>query len=70
MTYVSEASVIATSVIFIVLGILTVGLRFKVRRDRKLSLGPDDWLILGGLVWHLVLDLGAMRAEPDIELFS
>ena len=50
MTYVNEGSVIATCVIFIILGILAVALRFKVRRDKKLESGPDDWLILSGLV--------------------
>ena len=52
MTYVNEASVEATSVIFIVLGIVAVSLRFFVRRDRKVALGADDWLILVALVWH------------------
>lgn len=50
MTYVNEGSVIATGVIFITLGIFAVALRFKVRRDKKLALGPNDWLILLGLV--------------------
>lgn len=50
MAYVNEGSVIATGVIFITLGILAVALRFNVRRDEKLALGPDDWLILLGLV--------------------
>ena len=51
MTYVNEASVIATSVIFIVLGIVAVPMRFFVRRDRKVALGADDWLIVVALVW-------------------
>lgn len=50
MTYVNEASVIATSVIFIVLGIVAVALRFFVRRHRKTALGADDWLIVVALV--------------------
>ena len=51
MTYVNEASVIATSIIFIVLGVVAVSLRFLVRRDRKIALGIDDWLIAVALVW-------------------
>ena len=50
MTYVNEASVIATSVIFIVLGVVAVSLRFFVRRDRKVAVGADDWLIAVALV--------------------
>ena len=50
MTYVNEASVIATSVIFIVLGTVAVSLRFFVRRGRKVGLGTDDWLIAAALV--------------------
>ena len=50
MAYVNEGSIIITSVIFIILGILAVALRFKVRSDQKLALGQDDWLILSGLV--------------------
>jgi len=42
MTYINEASVIATSVIFLVLGIVAVSLRFLVRGDRKVALGADD----------------------------
>lgn len=53
MTYVNEASVIATSVIFIVLGIVAVSLRGFVRQDRKVALGADDWLIVVALVWSL-----------------
>ena len=50
MTYVNEASVIATSVIFIVLGVVAVSLRFLIRRNRKVTLGADDWLIVVALV--------------------
>ena len=50
MAYINEGGVIAISVMFVVLGILAVALRFKVRSDQKLALGPDDWLILSGLV--------------------
>ena len=50
MSYVNEGSVIVTGVLFIIIGILVVALRFKIRRDQKLALGPDDWLILLGLV--------------------
>lgn len=50
MTYVNEASVIATSVIFIVLGLVAVSLRIFVRRDRKAAVGADDWLVIVALV--------------------
>lgn len=48
-----RSCVIATSVIFIVLGIVAVFLRWFVRRDRKVGLGADDWLIVVALVWNL-----------------
>ncbi len=51
MTYVNEASVIVTSVVFIILGVVAVYLRFLVRRNRKNALGADDWLIVVALVW-------------------
>ena len=50
MTYVSERSVNATSIILVVLGILAVSLRFKVRHDRKVAIGADDRFIVIGLV--------------------
>ena len=53
MTYVNEASIIATSAVFIVLGIVAVSLRLYVRRDRKIAIGADDWLIVVALVWKI-----------------
>ena len=50
MTYVNEASVIVTSVIFIVVGVVAVSLRFLIRRNKKVALGADDWLIVVALV--------------------
>ena len=41
---------IATSIVFILLGIVAVSLRFWLRRDRKVALGADDWLIAVALV--------------------
>ena len=69
MTYINEASVIATSVIFIVLGIVAVSLRWFVRRDRKVGLGADDRLIVVALVWNLA---GAFtnRTNSDIGFWA
>ena len=50
MTYATPAAVIVVSVLFPVLGIATVFLRFYTRRTQKIGLGVDDWLILPALV--------------------
>ena len=63
MTYVNEASVIATSVIFIILGIVAVSLRFFVRRDKKVALGADDWLIVIALILRFAR--AVLRRVPD-----
>ncbi|KAI9792921.1 MAG: hypothetical protein M1816_001243 [Peltula sp. TS41687] len=46
MSYVNEKSVLAIGIIFPVLGLVAVALRFAVRSQRKVSFGVDDWLCL------------------------
>lgn len=70
MTYINEASVIATSVIFILLGIVAVSLRWFVRRDRKIGLGADDWLIVVALVWNLAGASFTNRTTSDIGFWA
>ena len=72
MTYVNEASVIATSVIFIILGIVAVLLRIFGRQNRKVSLGVDDWLIVVAWVWNFegVFRFLANVATSDLEFLT
>lgn len=50
MTYVSESSVLAIGILFIVLGTIAVVARFWVSTKRDAALGIDDWLCLPALV--------------------
>lgn len=49
MSYINGKSVIAIGVLFPALGAAAVTARFYVRRNRKISLGVDDWLCLPAL---------------------
>ena len=50
MTYVNPTGVITCGVLFPILGVIAVALRFMVRRKRKNDLGMDDWICLPALV--------------------
>lgn len=50
MTYVNAGSVIAIGVLFPLLGIAAVGLRFCYRTRQPVGLGLDDWLCVPALV--------------------
>ena len=50
MTYVSEGSVLAIGILFIVLGTTAFIARFSARAKGKIALGIDDWLCLPALV--------------------
>lgn len=50
MSYINGKSVIAIGVLFPLLGTVAVTARFYVKRNRKISLGVDDWLCLPALV--------------------
>lgn len=52
MTYVSEGSVLAIGILFIVLDTVAVAARFSVRKKRDTPLDTDDWLCLPALVSH------------------
>jgi hypothetical protein len=51
MTYVNEHSVLAIGILFVILGILSVGGRFYIGWTRHKGFGIDDWLCLLALVW-------------------
>ena len=50
------AYVLAAAATFIALGTIVVGLRLYTRTVQKVKIGPDDWLILPGLVKQHSLD--------------
>jgi len=50
MTYATPAAVIVVSVLFPVLGMIAVFLRFYTRSMQKAGFGIDDWLIIPALV--------------------
>ena len=48
--YVTPGSMIAVAILFSILAIVSVLLRFYMRRTQNVSLGADDWLILPAMV--------------------
>ncbi len=48
-------TLIATSVVFIVLEIVVFGLRFYTRRMKKAPVGLDDWCLWPALVINVIL---------------
>ncbi|GLB08226.1 hypothetical protein AtubIFM57258_004114 [Aspergillus tubingensis] len=75
-TYATPASIITISILFPVLGTLTVILRFYTRRKTKSELWIDDWLSLPALGLEYVLatlmlwgattgSLGGLLPQPD-----
>ena len=50
MPYLTPGSVIAVSVVFPVLGMIAVALRFYTRYSQKARFAMDDWLVLPALV--------------------
>lgn len=65
MSYVNEKSVLAIGILFPVLGLVAVALRFAVRYQRKVSFGVDDWLCLPAVVSAILPsdDLGLMALK-------
>ena len=53
MSYINGRSVIAIGILFPTLGAVAVTARFYVKRNRKVSLGVDDWLCLPALVGYI-----------------
>ena len=50
MTYLTPGSVIAVSLVFPILGVIAVTLRFYTRNSQKARFAMDDWLVLPALV--------------------
>ena len=56
-TYATPAAVIVVSILFPILGIIAVSLRFYTRSHSEANLGIDDWLTVPALV-RISSDLG------------
>lgn len=50
-------AIVATGVVFTVLAVAAVGLRFVSKRMTSAALGVDDWLLLAALVIYFVAEV-------------
>ncbi|TEY52003.1 hypothetical protein BOTCAL_0261g00030 [Botryotinia calthae] len=55
MTYSNPAAIIAISVLFPILGLVAVSLRFYTRVNARVRLGVDDWLTIPALAIECIL---------------
>lgn len=56
-TYTTPTSIIVISVLFPILGVIAVSLRFYTRTKAKIGLWIDDWLTLPALVRSFMVEL-------------
>ena len=50
-------AIIATGVVFTVLAVVAVGLRFASKRMTSAAVGIDDWLLLAALLIYFVAEV-------------
>lgn len=50
-------AIIATGVVFTVLAVVAVGLRFASKRMTSAAVGVDDWLLLAALIIYFVAEV-------------
>ena len=50
-------AIIATGVVFTVLAVVAVGLRFASKRMTSAAVGVDDWLLLAALLIYFVAEV-------------
>lgn len=50
-------AIIATGVVFTVLAVVAVGLRFASKRMTSAAVGVDDWLLLAALLVYFVAEV-------------
>ena len=65
MSYVNRGSCIAIGVIFPVLGIISVALRFLSRRQSKTPTGWDDWFSVLALVSVDTSHISILHCQRD-----
>ena len=65
MTFVNPKSTLAIGILFLLLDIIAVGVRFFVRRRHNAQLKADDWLCFGALVRKLLRQFSG-NANPPI----
>ena len=57
------AAIVATGVVFTVLTVVAVGLRFTSKRLTSAGFGLDDWLILAALLIYVTAEILVIRCE-------
>ncbi|GKZ19961.1 hypothetical protein AbraIFM66951_002790 [Aspergillus brasiliensis] len=65
ISFVPASTVLAAAIVLPCVGIFSVGVRFLVRWKNQRSIGADDWLILGALVF--VTGMGAVQIWGVVE---
>lgn len=63
--YVTSSTTLGTGYAFIFLGIITVAIRFAVRKWKRVSIGPDDWLSLAALVFVISYCITMIYGQPQ-----
>ena len=63
-------AIIATNIILLALAICSVVLRFVVRKQNSIPLGPDDYLIAVALVSNEIKSISTTSLIPYEQLFS
>lgn len=50
VSYINQSSIMVAGILFPILSIVFVGLRFYVRQKQKVAILADDWLLIPALV--------------------
>ena len=61
------AAIIGTGVVFTVLTITAVGLRFVSKRITRATVGIDDWLLLAALLIFVTAEILVIRCTYSFE---
>ena len=56
-------AIISTGIVFTVLSVVAVGLRFISKRMTRAPLGIDDWLLLASLIVYFAAEILVIRCE-------
>lgn len=55
------AAIVGTGVVFTVLSVTAVGLRFTSKRITRAAFGIDDWLLLASLAIYMAAEILVIR---------
>ena len=56
-------AIVGTGVVFTILTVVAVALRFTSKRITAVGFGADDWLLLASLVLYVVAEVLVIRCE-------